>query len=240
MFSPDSRWMAFESDESGAPEVYVIRSMPSARGGACPSGGQTPRWRRDGKELFYMTPNGGVMSVTVTLGPFRLDAGTGTAVRGGRSHRQRHVRRLARRAAVSRQHDRRQGHCTHYGRAQLDIGVRSYLRTKVPRYESRLHVPRSDVAHAERGLSPAGASKSTRTPSSTWRCVPVMDVGRTLADRRLPFGDPKFTWLVRLNPSTKASSRNASHPNELRHARIEPEVSRARCWRCEPGCPSGR
>ena len=33
------------------------------------TGGQTPRWRRDGTELFYMAPNGGVMSVKITLAP---------------------------------------------------------------------------------------------------------------------------------------------------------------------------
>ncbi len=69
MFSPDGRWIAFESDESGAPEVYVtpIDAVGSRRRVSV-AGGQTPRWRRDGKELFYMAPNGGVMSVMVTLG----------------------------------------------------------------------------------------------------------------------------------------------------------------------------
>ncbi len=69
VFSPDGRWIAFESDESGAPEVYVtpIDAVGSRRRVSV-AGGQTPRWRRDGKELFYMAPNGGVMSVMVTLG----------------------------------------------------------------------------------------------------------------------------------------------------------------------------
>ena len=70
VFSPDGRWIAFESDESGAPEIYVtpIDAVGSRRRVSL-TGGQTPRWRRDGKELFYMAPNGGVMSVTITLGP---------------------------------------------------------------------------------------------------------------------------------------------------------------------------
>jgi Tol biopolymer transport system component len=38
-------------------------------------GGQTPRWRRDGKELFYLTPDGGVMRVAMTLSP-TLDVGS--------------------------------------------------------------------------------------------------------------------------------------------------------------------
>ena len=70
VFSPDGRWIAFESDESGAPEIYVtpIDAVGSRRRVSL-TGGQTPRWRRDGKELFYMAPNGGVMSVTITLAP---------------------------------------------------------------------------------------------------------------------------------------------------------------------------
>jgi Tol biopolymer transport system component len=69
VFSPDGRWIAFESDESGAPEVYVmpINAVGSRRRVSL-AGGQTPRWRRDGRELFYMAPNGAVMSVAVTSG----------------------------------------------------------------------------------------------------------------------------------------------------------------------------
>jgi Tol biopolymer transport system component len=70
VFSPDGRWIAFESDESGAPEIYVtpIDAVGSRRRVSL-AGGQTPRWRRNGKELFYMAPNGGMMSVTIALSP---------------------------------------------------------------------------------------------------------------------------------------------------------------------------
>jgi dipeptidyl aminopeptidase/acylaminoacyl peptidase len=70
VFSPDGRWIAFESDESGAPEIYVtpIDAVGSRRRVSV-GGGQTPRWQRDGKELYYMAPHGGVMSVRITLGP---------------------------------------------------------------------------------------------------------------------------------------------------------------------------
>jgi Tol biopolymer transport system component len=75
VFSPDGRLLAFESDESGAPEVYVMPvDAVGSRRRVSRSGGQTPRWRRDGKELFYLTPDGGVMRVTMTLSP-RLDVG---------------------------------------------------------------------------------------------------------------------------------------------------------------------
>ena len=76
VFSPDGRVVAFESDESGAPEVYVMPvDAVGSRRRVSRSGGQTPRWRRDGKELFYLTPDGGVMRVSMTLSP-RLDVGS--------------------------------------------------------------------------------------------------------------------------------------------------------------------
>ncbi len=52
--SPDGKWIAYTSDDSGRFEVYV-RSFP-AGGAKYPvsnNGGNFPRWRRDGKELFY-------------------------------------------------------------------------------------------------------------------------------------------------------------------------------------------
>ena len=57
MFSPDGKWIAYESDETGQPEIYV-RSFPLEAGGKwqiSTVGGEQPTWRRDGKELFYLT-----------------------------------------------------------------------------------------------------------------------------------------------------------------------------------------
>jgi serine/threonine-protein kinase len=55
-FSPDGRWMAFASDESGAYEVYV-RPFPETAGGGkwqiSSGGGKVPIWSRDGKNLFF-------------------------------------------------------------------------------------------------------------------------------------------------------------------------------------------
>lgn len=55
-FSPDGRWIAYVSNESGHAEVYVA-AFPGPRGKRQISiaGGDSPRWRRDGKELFYRT-----------------------------------------------------------------------------------------------------------------------------------------------------------------------------------------
>jgi Tol biopolymer transport system component len=68
-FSPDGHWVAYTSNESGLSEIYVIPFPPSADGGrwrASSGGGVMPRWRRDGKELFYISPDSQMMAVDVT------------------------------------------------------------------------------------------------------------------------------------------------------------------------------
>jgi eukaryotic-like serine/threonine-protein kinase len=64
--SPDSHWMAFTSDRSGRREVYVRPFPPSEVEWAISiAGGQQPRWRGDGKELFFEAADGKMMSVAV-------------------------------------------------------------------------------------------------------------------------------------------------------------------------------
>jgi dipeptidyl aminopeptidase/acylaminoacyl peptidase len=64
--SPDSHWMAFTSDRSGKREVYV-RPFPPSEGEWTISlaGGEMPRWRGDGKELFFEAADGKMMAVPV-------------------------------------------------------------------------------------------------------------------------------------------------------------------------------
>ena len=53
-FSYDGRWIAYQSDESGQPEVYVQRFPgPGGKRQISVGGGTQPRWRRDGGELYY-------------------------------------------------------------------------------------------------------------------------------------------------------------------------------------------
>ncbi len=68
--SPDGRWMVYDSDESGRHEVYV-RPFPSGAGKwkVSTNGGARPRWRGDGKELFYLSPERALLAVTVKAGP---------------------------------------------------------------------------------------------------------------------------------------------------------------------------
>ncbi len=65
-FSPDGHWVAYTSGESGRSEVYV-RPFPSGDGKwqISSDGGSEPRWRSDGKELFYLTADGTLMSVSI-------------------------------------------------------------------------------------------------------------------------------------------------------------------------------
>jgi Tol biopolymer transport system component len=68
-FSPDGRWIAYTSSESGRPEVHVA-SFPSfgEKRPVSQNGGVAPKWRRDGKELFFIMPPGTLMSADVRAG----------------------------------------------------------------------------------------------------------------------------------------------------------------------------
>ncbi len=64
--SPDGKWVAYASDESGTWEIYVT-SFPEAAGKwqVSRGGGTEPRWRGDGKEMYYLAPSGMLMAVPV-------------------------------------------------------------------------------------------------------------------------------------------------------------------------------
>jgi Tol biopolymer transport system component len=65
-FSPDGRWIAYESIESGKSEVYVAPFPgPGGKRQVSIDGGGTPRWRRAGEELFYLTSDRQIMSAEV-------------------------------------------------------------------------------------------------------------------------------------------------------------------------------
>jgi Tol biopolymer transport system component/DNA-binding winged helix-turn-helix (wHTH) protein len=68
-FSPDARWVAYVSDESGRNEVYV-RSFPGTGGKwqISTAGGILPRWSGDGRELLYVAPDGYLMSAPLKPG----------------------------------------------------------------------------------------------------------------------------------------------------------------------------
>ena len=77
-FSPDMRWIAYVSDETGTDEVFVrafSHNTDSASFGASPKwiiskgGGTAPRWARNGKELYYMASDWKVMATAISTDP---------------------------------------------------------------------------------------------------------------------------------------------------------------------------
>ncbi len=74
--SPDGKWVAYESNETGDWEVFIT-TYPTAGGKLQVSrtGGRQPRWRGDGKEIFYLDPRGTLVAVPVTTEP-GLSTGT--------------------------------------------------------------------------------------------------------------------------------------------------------------------
>ena len=89
-FSPDGRWVAYQSDESGRPDIYVRPFVPpmvppSAAGTATgvvggqfqvsTAGGTFPAWRPDGKELYYLNPAGEMMAAPIAVTGSTLEPG---------------------------------------------------------------------------------------------------------------------------------------------------------------------
>jgi len=67
--SPDSRWIAYTSDETGRPQVYVQTfPEPSRKVPISLSGGDQATWRRDGRELYFLGPDQALMAVDVSGG----------------------------------------------------------------------------------------------------------------------------------------------------------------------------
>jgi eukaryotic-like serine/threonine-protein kinase len=81
VFSPDGKWVAYQSNESGRFEVYV-RPFPGP-GPAQPvsaAGGSSVRWRRDGKELYFLAPDSTLMAASVTANGSTFETGTPQAL----------------------------------------------------------------------------------------------------------------------------------------------------------------
>ena len=65
VFSPDGKWIAYQSDDSGSYQVWVQSFPAGSKWQVSSEGGSWPRFRRDGKELFYLAANGKLMAVEV-------------------------------------------------------------------------------------------------------------------------------------------------------------------------------
>jgi Tol biopolymer transport system component len=85
-FSPDGRWVAYHSNESGRPEIYVRSFVPPGATGAAATatagqwqvstaGGILPMWRSDGKELYYINPDGAMMAAPIKVNGTTVEPG---------------------------------------------------------------------------------------------------------------------------------------------------------------------
>ncbi|MBI4472755.1 MAG: protein kinase [Acidobacteria bacterium] len=78
-FSPDGKWIAYQSNESGRFEIYIQPfPVPGGKEQISTDGGAQVRWRRDGKELFYVALDGRLMAVSIRTASNgkTLEAGT--------------------------------------------------------------------------------------------------------------------------------------------------------------------
>ena len=85
VFSPDGRWVAYQSNESGRIEIYVrpfvppggqeSRASDSTQWQVSTAGGVTPLWRADGRELYYLNGVGDMMASTITIRGSALEPG---------------------------------------------------------------------------------------------------------------------------------------------------------------------
>jgi serine/threonine protein kinase len=81
-FSQDGRWVAYETRQSGRPEI-AVQPFPDASAGAVQvsvQGGSTPRWSADGSELYFMAPDGTLMAVDVKATGARFETGVPRAL----------------------------------------------------------------------------------------------------------------------------------------------------------------
>jgi Tol biopolymer transport system component len=68
-FSPNGKWVAYTSNESGKYEMFVHAFQGSGKWTVASGGGVEPRWRADGKELFYLGPDTSLRAVPITASP---------------------------------------------------------------------------------------------------------------------------------------------------------------------------
>jgi WD40-like Beta Propeller Repeat len=67
-FSPDGKWIAYQSNESGRPEIYLTPFPgPSDKRRVSSTGGSDARWRGDGSEIFYLAPGNKMTAVDVSV-----------------------------------------------------------------------------------------------------------------------------------------------------------------------------
>ena len=75
-FSPDGHWIAYQSDETGHFEVYVVPFPgPGGKRQISPAGGTLPRWRADGKGIFFIASDQKLMAAEVMIKSGEIQTG---------------------------------------------------------------------------------------------------------------------------------------------------------------------
>ena len=81
VFSPDGKWVAYQSDESGRNEIYVRPfAGPGGKWQVSTGGGSSPRWRADGKELYFIAPDLKLMAAAAMAQAATFTPGTPEAL----------------------------------------------------------------------------------------------------------------------------------------------------------------
>ena len=138
-FSPDGRWVAYQSNDSGPIQIYVRPFRgPGGPWQVSTAGGSQPRWRPDGKELFYVAADARLMAVPIAVGvdPQTLKAGAPvplfrTRLASGASIDARCEAAVCgrlRRALSDERVRRGSDAATYHGRPQLGRGVEEVTR----------------------------------------------------------------------------------------------------------------
>jgi Tol biopolymer transport system component len=80
-FSPDGRWIVYETNESGRREI-VVRAFPASTAPVhiSTNGGVAPRWSADGQEIYFVAPDGKIMAVPVAVKGSDFSAGNAAAL----------------------------------------------------------------------------------------------------------------------------------------------------------------
>src|SRR5262249_40621883 len=80
-FSPDGRWVAYQSNDTGSFEIYVQPFPgPGGKWKVSTAGGTDPRWRADGQELFFIAPDAKLMGASIRMSGSSFGAGSPTAL----------------------------------------------------------------------------------------------------------------------------------------------------------------
>lgn len=170
-FSPDGRWVAYTSNESGRSHVYVT-SFPKAdfRRQISTDGGEKPEWRRDGRELFFVSTDGRLMASDVSREDWLDDRAAAPALRPSGEYVRSAgsmavgLRGRGPRRAILDQHAARRGTAADQCGVQLDVAADRTLNQSMSSIDS--NSPSTNRRPARSPAARAGRFCRTRSLST--------------------------------------------------------------------------